>query len=241
MSWTAIRNAMQSAITAASGLSSGQVIWSFQNNPEPALSYISMKLTPMTTIGLDWVKKTTVSAWLPTHVYTTGMNVLNDSGKRYVCTMGGTSAASGGPTGISGNVVDGTVIWAFGGTSQEIIAQVSGMREVTLELTCFTDATATEADASILAETTSTSMLLPSIRTGLQAANIGLFDPGPVSYVPQVVAVKFRGRAVVPLRCYVPAQSVIEYITYIQTVSGTLSVSDAKSGGPMDVPFRAGG
>lgn len=238
MSWQVLRDAMWNAIVSASGLPAAQVIWSFQNSDEPALSYISMKLTPISTIGLDWLKKTPVPIWLGSTLYAVGFTVLNDNGKRYVCITAGTSAATGGPTGSGANITDGNVHWSFAAVSQELSVKVQGVREAVFEITCFTDSTADDNDASILAEKTRTSLLLPSIRSLLQAASVGVFDPGPVQYIPQVVAVKFRGRAVVAIRCYVPAQSVIEYMTYIQTVNGQVSVSGASPNGfPIVKPF----
>jgi hypothetical protein len=50
--------------------------------------------------------------WLPSTVYPAGFPV-NKGGKRYVTAAGGTSAASGGPTGTGSSIVDGTVTWAY--------------------------------------------------------------------------------------------------------------------------------
>ena len=53
-----------------------------------------------------------VSAWAPTTLYTAGNRVTNSS-KVYQCITGGTSAGSGGPTGSSPDIPDGTVHWTF--------------------------------------------------------------------------------------------------------------------------------
>lgn len=51
--------------------------------------------------------------WTPTTVYWTGDSVFNDSGKAYICTADGTSAASGGPTGTGSSITDGTTAWDY--------------------------------------------------------------------------------------------------------------------------------
>lgn len=54
------------------------------------------------------------SAWANTHAYSTlGVYVTNDSGKIYKVITTGTSAGSGGPTGTSSDITDGTVHWAY--------------------------------------------------------------------------------------------------------------------------------
>jgi hypothetical protein len=55
-------------------------------------------------------------AWAPSTPYVVSDMVVN-GGRRYVCTVAGTSAASGGPTGavVGTNVVDGTAQWQFMG------------------------------------------------------------------------------------------------------------------------------
>lgn len=58
------------------------------------------------------VKGATV-VWSPTTAYLAGDLVTNDSGKQYVCTIGGTSAGSGGPTGTGLGITDGSVTWNY--------------------------------------------------------------------------------------------------------------------------------
>lgn len=55
-----------------------------------------------------------VTAWAASTVYTIGLR-RNNSGKVYVCTIAGTSAASGGPTTTATAIVDGTVTWRYVG------------------------------------------------------------------------------------------------------------------------------
>jgi hypothetical protein len=51
--------------------------------------------------------------WVNTTAYALGDLVTNDTGKLYVCRTAGTSAASGGPTGTSSAITDGTVSWDY--------------------------------------------------------------------------------------------------------------------------------
>lgn len=50
--------------------------------------------------------------WLANTVYASG-NVVVNNGLYYRCTTGGTSAASGGPTGVATSVADNTVTWRY--------------------------------------------------------------------------------------------------------------------------------
>lgn len=56
-----------------------------------------------------------VTAWTATTGYVVGDLVGNDSGKVYACTAAGTSAGSGGPTGTSTSISDGSVTWRYVG------------------------------------------------------------------------------------------------------------------------------
>lgn len=56
-----------------------------------------------------------VTAWVGSTAYVIGDQVTN-SGNIYVCTVAGTSAGAGGPSGTGQAIVDGTVTWAFVGT-----------------------------------------------------------------------------------------------------------------------------
>jgi len=71
-----------------------------------------------------------VNAWLPTTLYAPGDRVKNNS-KIYQCTIGGTSAGSGGPTGTGVTIGDGSVTWTFlgigdGAVDAVMLAVVSG-------------------------------------------------------------------------------------------------------------------
>lgn len=50
--------------------------------------------------------------WAPDTAYTVGTRVVN-GGNIYECDTGGTSAASGGPTGTSSGITDNTVVWDY--------------------------------------------------------------------------------------------------------------------------------
>jgi hypothetical protein len=55
------------------------------------------------------------TAWVAATAYVIGQKVIN-GGKLYVCDTNGTSDVSGGPTGTSANIVDGTTRWDYEST-----------------------------------------------------------------------------------------------------------------------------
>lgn len=66
---------------------------------------------PATTYRVgDSVHNATV--WAPATAYTVGAQVSN-AGRYFVCTVSGTSAGSGGPTGVGTGIVDGTATWDY--------------------------------------------------------------------------------------------------------------------------------
>jgi hypothetical protein len=73
------------------------------------------------------------TAWAVTTAYTVGEHVTNDTSpvKIYKCTTAGTSAASGGPTGTSSAITDGTVVWQYVGSKSNVTA-TDGTTKVTV-------------------------------------------------------------------------------------------------------------
>lgn len=51
--------------------------------------------------------------WAASTAYVVGDIVNNDSGKVYECITAGTSAGSGGPTGVEQSITDNTVVWKY--------------------------------------------------------------------------------------------------------------------------------
>lgn len=58
LDWSTFQKAIQDAIVSASGLADGKVIWARQNGTRPAAPYITLNLTPFTTIGIDGTRHT---------------------------------------------------------------------------------------------------------------------------------------------------------------------------------------
>lgn len=52
-------------------------------------------------------------AWTASTAYEIGDIVSNDTGKLYTCVTAGTSAGSGGPTGTTAAITDGTAVWDY--------------------------------------------------------------------------------------------------------------------------------
>lgn len=60
-------------------------------------------------VGQNWGASTT---------YALNQQVINDTGKVYKCTTAGTSAGSGGPTGTSTGITDGSAVWDYVGAAE---------------------------------------------------------------------------------------------------------------------------
>jgi hypothetical protein len=61
-----------------------------------------------------WDASGLVPEWSASTAYDVGAEVYN-AGLVYTCTSAGTSAASGGPTGLGTGIVDGSAVWSFTG------------------------------------------------------------------------------------------------------------------------------
>ena len=68
-------------------------------------------------------------SWLGSTAYVVGDRVVNGS-NQYRCTVAGTSAASGGPTGTGASITDGGATWAFEGPAVGVIGSGGGPRLV---------------------------------------------------------------------------------------------------------------
>lgn len=105
---------------------------------------------------------------------------------------------------------------------------VTGTREISLQCEVFSAATVSSvsaADAMETAENIRTGLRLTAVRAALATVGVVPFDRPSVTYIPDVVSVGFRGRALVTVRCYMPAPAVVAYTGYIATVEGTITVS----------------
>lgn len=226
--WSDIEDAIQAAVVTGSGLPSTAVNWKWQNINQPATTYAVLGLTSPRNVGQDWIKATTTPSWAPATVYPLGARVLNDVGtKTYRCTQAGTSANAGpGPTGPGGAIADNSCVWAYQPPGQEIELAVRGNREVTLTIEVYTAEVTTGAAAIAVAEQIRSSLVLPSIRGALGAAGVVPFDPQVAQFMPSIVSVGFRGRAVLPIRCYIPAPSAAELTGFIERMNGTATNTD---------------
>jgi len=125
---------------------------------------------------------------------------------------------------------------------QEIKLQVVGFRETSLLVEVFTaGSTLTDdgSDALSVAEKIRASLLLPSIRGLLTSLGVTPFDTGQVQWLPQVVSVGFRGRAVLEVRLRVPATDVSERTGYIDKVAGKVTTSGGAITGEHDTEYSA--
>ncbi len=101
-----------------SSLVSCQIVYSSSESPEGVWSVGSLLINPSAAVGgVSYRQCTTAgaigSAWAGSTSYSVGAVRSNDGGKYYRCAVAGTSAASGGPTGTTSPVADGTAIWDY--------------------------------------------------------------------------------------------------------------------------------
>ena len=229
--WAAIEAGLLAAVANASGLST---IWSFQNSDSPALDFVRLSLGTLAVDGIDYIDERIAPAWSASTAYAVGDRVLNDTGPRtYACTAAGTSAGSGGPTGTAAAITDGGVTWAFVAAGSEIALTTAGVREVALEVEVFTASTVEavgKAAALSVLDKILGKLRLPTARGAFAAVGVVPFDPGPAAWIPDLVSVGFRGRAVATVRCRMPARAFAEYTTWIAQTTVGATIKGSASG-----------
>lgn len=110
---------------------------------------------------------------------------------------------------------------------QEIKQAVIGVREVSLQIKGAASGVVGDVSALAVVELARTALLLPSVRAKLATVELSPFDPGPTNHIPEVVGTTYRDVAVCEVRCYVPAPTAAEFVGYIATFGGTLTLRDA--------------
>lgn len=76
--------------------------------------------------------------WTASKTYVAGMQVHN-GGNVYLCATGGTAAASGGPTGTTDGITDGSVSWNYIGNVQATIDNSNVAAGQTITINTFTN------------------------------------------------------------------------------------------------------
>ena len=76
-----------------------------------AASFVASSVAPSNS-GTVTFARATPPAWAGSTAYTRGSCVSN-GGNLYQCIIAGTSAASGGPSGTTNSITDGTVTWQY--------------------------------------------------------------------------------------------------------------------------------
>lgn len=96
------------------------------------------------------------TTWTLSTAYVVGNVVTNDTGKLYICTVAGTSAGSGGPTGTGLAITDGGVTWNYVGagstgvTSNDAIMEGLRLAYNALSITTFTAALSGSSGSKLL-------------------------------------------------------------------------------------------
>jgi hypothetical protein len=115
---------------------------------------------------------------------------------------------------------------------QEIELRARGRREYPLEVECFTtQAISARSNSALeLCSRLLLALTLPSVRAILTAQDVSPFDPGTPQWIPDVPSTRFRGRAVATVRCYMPPPTAVEYVGYIERMSGTVTMHGGVNG-----------
>ena len=118
-----------------------------------AASFVSPSVTP-TASGTACFARAVASAndavladytvgasWQPAAAVMAGQYVVN-GGNSYLCLSAGTTGTSGGPTGVSTSIADGTAVWSFNnvGSTDIVMATTSVLKPVPVTVTNLTHA-----------------------------------------------------------------------------------------------------
>ena len=80
-------------------------------------AFVSNSANPSNTGTATFARAVfTSNVWTGSHTYTRG-SIVSNSSNYYVCSVGGTTASSGGPTTQAYGIVDGTAAWDFIGAT----------------------------------------------------------------------------------------------------------------------------
>ena len=87
---------------------------------------VAVRNARLDAIQYGSINGSSAAAWVLSTSYTALTSwVINDTGKVYLCTTSGTSASSGGPTGTTSNITDGTAHWTYiGNATLELAAKI---------------------------------------------------------------------------------------------------------------------
>lgn len=113
---------------------------------------------------------------------------------------------------------------------KEIKLQLVGFREAVLQIEVYTasvvDSVDTGRDALDVLEQIRSGLQFDNVREQLAAAaGVTPFDTmGQINYVPTIVSIGFRGKAVLDVRCFVPAEALAQYTGYIGSAGGTATI-----------------
>lgn len=124
------------------------------------------------------------AAWAALTAYTTGQAVTNDTGKVYVCITAGTSAGSGGPTGTTADITDGTVHWMYAAASGTVVNDVivynlmKAFNALSLALTCSLQGSVGSKTLRLLANAAGAFFDLENLTVAVMTLKQDHADPG---------------------------------------------------------------
>lgn len=109
-------------------------------------------------------------------------------------------------------------------TGEEIHRTTQGMRDLIVSFAFFTPAVVGSATARTAAAKMQADLSRQSLRDALNAAGLGVMDPGAVRWVPKINNTTFEGRAVLEVRFAVP-QGAVDATGYIALVNATPTIN----------------
>lgn len=180
---------------------------------------------PIVGVGLWSDLETAIVTWVKNSTGLTDNQV----------TLGHQNGVSRFP-GPSANIVLGELVsegaddelrWDFGGArpaGTEIHFGTSGWRTIVASVTFFSPTTAGDSTARVQANTAQSALRLPSMRSALNAAGLGVMDEGNVRWIPVLDSGQWYGQAVLEVK-FILRQTASEAVGYIATYEATVTVT----------------
>jgi hypothetical protein len=109
---------------------------------------------------------------------------------------------------------------------EEIEFKIRADKELILRLQCFSDSVTGNSSSTAILSRVKTAMRLNTHNANLNTAGLHPFSVQNISYLPEIIGAGFEARATLDLNFFI-VEELVEYTGYIQTVSGTYTISGA--------------
>lgn len=108
---------------------------------------------------------------------------------------------------------------------QEIVFATNGQRVFTTEVTLYAPDATGDAGARALAAKCQAGLRLPSVRSALNAAGLGVLQEGPVRWAPRLDGTAWLGQAMLEVQ-FCARQTATERTGYISSYEGSITVTE---------------